>query len=290
MTPLCADPEGTVGAFLCRAGQHLRAAAIPSPRMEARLLLAHALGTTPEALLRDPRAPVPPEPAAAFAALLQRRLDGAPMAYLTGSAGFWTLDLRATPDTLIPRADTETLIEAALDEFPDRGAVRRVLDLGTGTGALLLAALAEFPAAFGIGLDRAPGAAALARENAARNGLADRAAFLAGDWAAALAGRFDLILSNPPYIESGAIEGLMPEVSRHEPRLALDGGADGLDAYRSIAAALPGLLAPGGRAILELGIGQETNVSTLVAAMGLEVRGCRADLGGIPRALVIGCR
>ncbi|MFT8244493.1 peptide chain release factor N(5)-glutamine methyltransferase [Roseomonas sp. BN140053] len=276
-----------MGAFLCRAGQHLRAAAIPSPRMEARLLLGHAMGTDLSALLRDPRAAVPPEAAQTFAALLQRRLDGAPMAYLTGRQGFWTLDLRTTPDTLIPRADTETLVEAALDAFPDRAAVGHVLDLGTGTGALLLAALSEFPRAFGVGVDRAPGAAALARRNAGEHGLEHRAAFLAGDWATALAGRFDLVLSNPPYIESAAIDGLMPEVSRHEPRLALDGGTDGLDAYRALAAALPGLLAPGGRAVLELGQGQEGAVSGLMQAAGLECRGCRPDLNGVPRALVL---
>ena len=290
MSGACADPAGTVGAFLCRAGRHLRAAAIPGPRMEARLLLAHAAGTTPEALLRDPRAPVPPAAAADFAALLRRRLDGAPMAFLTNHQGFWTLDLHCTPDTLIPRPDSETLIEAALDAFRERGVVRRVLDLGTGTGALLLAALAEFPKAAGIGVDLSPGAASLAQRNAARNGLSGRAAFLAGDWAAALVGRFDLVLSNPPYIESSAIAGLMPEVSRHEPRAALDGGADGLDAYRALAATLPGLLTPGGRAVLELGIGQAPSVTALMAAAGLTAVALRDDLGGVARALVLAPR
>jgi release factor glutamine methyltransferase len=281
------EPGDSVGAFLCQAGQVLRAAAIEAPRQEARLLLAHAMGCRQEDLLRAPRAPVPPEAQAVFRAVLAGRARRQPMAHLLGHAGFWTLDLLSTPATLIPRADTESLVEAALEAFPDRAAVRRVLDLGTGTGALLLAALSEFPGAFGVGVDRSPDAAALAWANAARNGLQDRASILAGDWASALAGQFDLILSNPPYIESAAIPGLMPEVALHEPALALDGGPDGLDAYRALAAALPGLLAEGGRAVLELGQGQALAVEGLMRAAGLATLGCRPDLGGISRALVL---
>jgi release factor glutamine methyltransferase len=240
-----------------------------------------------EDLLRDPRAAVPPAAAARFGAMLRRRLDHAPVAHLLGTQEFWSLPFAVSAATLIPRADSETLVETALEAFPDRGAVRRVLDLGTGTGCLLLAALSEFPAATGLGLDRVPAAAALARDNAARLGLAGRAAFVVADWAAPIAGRFDLILSNPPYIESATIPGLMPEVAWHEPASALDGGADGLDAYRAIAAALPGLLAPGGRAILELGQGQQPAVEAIAAARGLRSLGCRADLGGVPRALTL---
>lgn len=286
----CPDPQGTVGFFLCQGGQRLRGAAIDSPRMEARLLLAHAMGCRAEDLLRDPRAAVPAAAARAFAGMLARRLDHAPIAHLTGRRGFWSFDLAVSPVTLIPRPDTEALVEATLEACADRGAPRRVLDLGTGTGALLLAALVEFPGATGLGIDRAPAAAALARENARRLGLADRAAFLAGDWSAALApeARFDLVLSNPPYIESAAIPGLMPEVARHEPALALDGGADGLAAYRVILRALPGLLAPGGRAVLELGQGQRGAVEALARGEGLVPLSCRADLGGIDRALVVG--
>lgn len=281
------EPGGSVGAFLCQAGQVLRGAGIEGPRMEARLLLAHAMGCRQEDLLRDPRAPVPPRAQSTFREILAARARKMPMARLLGHAGFWTLDLLVDGSTLIPRADTETLVEAALASFPEREAVRRVLDLGTGTGALLLAALSEFRSAFGIGVDREPAAAALGRANAARNGLASRAAFLAGDWAEALSGRFDLILSNPPYIESAAIPALMPEVALHEPALALDGGADGLAAYRRLASALPGLLAPGGRAVLELGQGQEGGVVALARAAGLQRVECRPDLGGVPRALVL---
>lgn len=283
----CAGPGGTVGFFLCRAGQHLRAAAIESPRLEARLLLAHVMGCRQEDLLRDPRAPVPPTAAARFSDLLRRRLDHAPMAHLLGEQEFWSLPFAVSPATLIPRPDSEALIEAALEAFPDRAAVRRVLDLGTGTGCLLLAALTEFPGATGLGLDRVPEAAALARANALRLGLGDRARFAVADWAAPVAGRFDLVLSNPPYIESGVIPGLMPEVATHEPASALDGGADGLAAYRAIAAALPRLLAPGGRAVLELGQGQQATVEAIAAGQGLRAVSCRADLGGIPRALVL---
>ncbi|MCA3279877.1 MAG: peptide chain release factor N(5)-glutamine methyltransferase [Roseomonas sp.] len=283
----CADPAGSIGFFLCQAGQRLRGAAIEAPRLEARRLLAHVLGTTEEALLRDPRAPVPTDKAAQFAGLLARRMAHEPLAYLIGHVGFWTLDLEVSPATLIPRADSESLVEAGLEACPDRGAALRVLDLGTGTGALLLAMLSEYQAAFGIGVDCRADAAALAARNAERLGLAGRAAFLAGDWAAALAGRFDLILTNPPYIESAAIPGLMAEVARHEPASALDGGADGLSAYRYIITDLPRLLAPRGVAVLELGAGQQAAVEALAHVEGLTPEACRADLGGVPRALVL---
>jgi release factor glutamine methyltransferase len=210
-----------------------------------------------------------------------------PFAYLIGRVGFWTLELEVSPATLIPRADSETLVEAALEACPDKGAALRVLDLGTGTGALLLAVLSEFPAANGIGIDLKPAAAALAARNAARLGLAARARFLAGDWAAAVLGPFDLILCNPPYIESAAIAGLMPEVAQHEPASALDGGADGLAAYRRIIADLPRVLAPRGVAVLELGQGQQAAVAALGRAAGLKPEACSADLGGVPRALVL---
>lgn len=296
----------TVGGLLCAAGIRLHAAGLP--RREGRLLLAHALAATPEALLRDAHAEVAPEPAARFETLLTRRLDREPLALILGVAGFWTLDLEVSADTLVPRADSEALVELALRlrragepasrletgaaadtrDGDGRGAAvaaPRLLDLGTGTGCLLLALLAEWPHARGIGVDLNPAAAALAARNAARNGLAARARFLAGHWAGALDARFDLILSNPPYIESAAIPGLMPEVARHEPHRALDGGADGLDAYRAILADLPRLLAPGGVAILELGAGQGPAVAEIAAAEGLEVEGMQADIAGIDRAI-----
>jgi release factor glutamine methyltransferase len=279
----CPDPEGSVGAFLCRAGQHLRAAAIENPRLEARLLLSTAMGVDNSALLRDPRAPVPEPAARHFAGMLQRRLAHEPMGFILGHQGFWTLDLAVSPATLIPRPDSEAIVEAAL-QGP---APKRVLDLGTGTGCLLLAVLSEHPGAFGVGVDLSPEAAALAARNAQSNGLGRRAVFLAGSWASSLTGGFDLVLSNPPYIETADIVGLMPEVALHEPAQALDGGVDGLDAYRLIVADLPRLLRPGGRAVLELGQGQAPAVSLLAEQAGLAVLGSHADLGGVQRALIL---
>ncbi|HWT09989.1 MAG TPA: methyltransferase domain-containing protein, partial [Roseomonas sp.] len=182
----CADPGGSVGAFLCQAGQVLRAAGIEAPRQEARMLLAHAVACREEDLLRDPRAPVPAAAAATFGGLLRRRAAREPMAHLLGHVGFWTLTLETSPATLIPRGDSEAIVEAALAAFEAPGWIRRVLDLGTGTGALLLAVLAEWPEATGVGVDLAPAAAALAARNAAANGLAGRATFLCGHWAEAI--------------------------------------------------------------------------------------------------------
>lgn len=217
----------------------------------------------------------------AFRPLLDRRTAREPLALITGRQEFWSLEFEVSGDTLIPRADSETLIEAAIGARPRVG---RVLDLGTGTGCLLLSALTEYRDAWGLGLDRVPAAAALARRNAAALGLSGRAAFACADWAAPVDGRFDLVLSNPPYIESAAIAGLMPEVARHEPRSALDGGVDGLDAYRTLIGALPRLLAPGGLAVFELGAGQAPAVSAL--ADGFRI-GVRHDLAGTARAILL---
>jgi len=275
----------SVSAALRRASAALLAAGVENPGREARLLLRHALGSGPEGLMEPERA-VP----GCFESLLSRRLAREPMALILGRQGFWNLDLEVSPDTLIPRADSETLIEAALAAFPDRSAVRSVLDLGTGTGALLLAALAEFPGAWGVGVELAPVAAALAGRNARRNGFAERAMILCGYWDASLAGRFDLILCNPPYVPTGCVAGLMPEVAQYEPRLALDGGADGLSAYRVLLPSLPERLSPGGAAIFELGAGQAEAVAALVAAAGLGEVHVRRDLAEIDRALVVRSR
>jgi release factor glutamine methyltransferase len=269
----------TVGEALRHGAALLAAAGVDNPRLDARLLLGHAAGMSREALLRDPGRVVDPAP---FHALLARRAAREPLALILGRQEFWSLEFEVSAATLIPRADSEAVVEAAL-AAADRGRVRSILDLGTGTGCLLLAALTEFPAAWGVGVDRAAEAVRLAARNARALGLAARAVFLCGDWDSALSGRFDLVLSNPPYIPSGDIAGLMPEVARHEPGRALDGGADGLDAYRHILAALPRLLAPGGTAVLEIGAGQADQVAALA---GQPVT-FRADLGGIPRAMVV---
>ena len=221
----------------------------------------------------------------AYERLLARRAAREPVALILGWAEFWSLRFQVSPATLIPRPDSETLIEAALAARP--GGVGSVLDLGTGTGCLLLAALHEFKAAWGVGTDRSPAAAGLAAANARSLGLAHRAAIVAADWAAPIGARFDLVLSNPPYIASAEIAGLMPEVARFEPARALDGGQDGLDAYRTLLAALPGLLRPGGIGIFELGAGQAGPVGALARQAGFSRVATRADLGGIERALVV---
>ncbi|HWA80529.1 MAG TPA: peptide chain release factor N(5)-glutamine methyltransferase [Acetobacteraceae bacterium] len=310
---------------MAEAVARLAAAGIAAPQREARLLLAHELGCAPESLIGQ-RMPPPP----GFAALIARRASREPLAFILGRREFWSLPFAVSPVTLIPRPESEALLEAALAALPHRAAVRRVLDLGTGTGCLLLAALTEFPAAFGVGVDLVPEAALLARTNAESLGLAARAAFLVGNWAAALvscprssspcatngadqqatenkeqvfrshpysgapdfgsgtrAGTFDLIFANPPYIERAAIPGLMPEVARFEPLSALDGGPDGLDAYRQLLPSLPHLLTHEGLAILELGFGGGDRVVRLAEAEGLAIRALEPDLQGNPRALVL---
>jgi release factor glutamine methyltransferase len=275
----------TLREALADAAARLAAAGLDEPRREARCLAAHLLGTRPGILL-DPDATIDAE---RFEDLVARRAAREPFAFIAGRQGFWTLDVAVSPDTLIPRADSEAVIEAALALIPDRGTVGRILDLGTGTGCLLLAALAEFPAAFGVGVDLAPRAARLAAGNAAALGFAGRAAFVAGDWGAALSETFDLVLCNPPYIPSAEIAALMPEVARYEPHCALDGGHDGLAEYRRLLPMLRRLLAPEGVGVLEIGQGQAASVAPLAAAAGLHFMGVDADLAGIPRAVKL-CR
>lgn len=273
----------TVAEAIRFGAVRLLAAGIDNPRLEARLLLAHALGCEPIALIRDLTASIDTD---AYDTLLHRRANHEPLAYLVGRREFWSLDLAVSPATLIPRPDSETVVEAALAAWDGRQGPCRVLDLGTGTGCLLLAILHDIPDAFGVGVDRAPAAAALAATNAARIGLADRATFVAGDWANSLNGRFDLIVGNPPYIPTQEIGTLMPEVGHHEPALALDGGADGLTAYRAIIPYLTALLAEGGTAVLELGAGQDRAVGQLARTFGFTAS-FRSDLAGIARAIVL---
>lgn len=248
-----------------------------TPRLDAELLLAHALGVTREQLLLDPPANVPP----AFAALVDRRAAQEPVAYITGTRAFWTVELAVGPGVLIPRADSETLIEAAVAHFAER-APRTILDLGTGPGTLLLASLDHWPQATGVGIDASAAALDYARDNAIRLGLADRATFRAGEWGGT-GERFDLILCNPPYIAIG--EQLPPEVADYEPAEALFAGADGLDDYRALAPLLPAQLTHGGCACIEIGHHQAAAVTALLKSEGMTVA-LRRDLGGRDRCLI----
>lgn len=263
----------------------MKAAGLDTPVLDARLIVQHALGISWDTLyLKEDRSLTEAE-RARLESELARRAAHEPVSRIVGRRHFWTLDLAVSPDTLDPRADTESLIETVVAAIPERNQPLTILDLGTGTGAILLALLAEYPNATGFGIDLSEGALTTAHANAESHGLAARASFAAGNWTEGLAGPFDVIVSNPPYIEKGDLAGLPPEVREHDPVLALDGGADGLDAYRAIIPAIPALLSPGGFAVLEIGAGQADAVTRIARDHGLAPLGRRTDLGGIERAL-----
>jgi len=268
-------------------GWRLKQAGFPTPELDARLMVRGATGASEIEMIREPGAFISPEEEVLLAGYEQRRLAGEPVSRILGRREFWGLDFAVTPAVLDPRADSETLVAAALDLL--RGVEGpRILDLGTGTGCLLLAVLSERPDAQGIGVDISGAALDVARANAAALDLASRAGFVMADWTAGIEGVFDLVVSNPPYIVSAEIASLDAGVRDHDPRLALDGGADGLDAYRALARALPPVLAPRGHAVVELGFGQADAVRALFEAAGLCVAHVVSDLGGVPRALVAG--
>lgn len=269
-----------VARALARATEQLSATS-DTPRLDSELLMAAALGVGRDRLILDPpNVEVPP----AFVPMVERRLRQEPIAYITGQRAFWTIDLEVGPGALIPRPDSETLIAAAVEHFAGTPGPARILDLGTGPGTLLLAALDEWPLATGLGIDASPAALAYAQRNADRLGLAARAIFRVGDWAAGLAERFDLILCNPPYVAADAETG--PGVADYEPAEALFAGADGLDDYRRLAPEVGRLLAPGGLAAIEIGHDQRDSVIELFAQSGHAPTLAR-DLGDRPRALLI---
>ncbi len=280
--------EWTIATARHALTEMLRQAGIDSAEADARLLIAHALGIDRAALMANGERALNPEQIKAIDALGERRRKREPVARILGAKEFWSLSLQVTPAVLLPRPDTETVIEAALDAIA-RDALRmealRVLDIGTGSGALLLALLSELPNALGTGTDISAAALSVARANAERHGLGRRCTFVACNIAAGLQGPFDLIVSNPPYVARGEIASLAPEVRDYDPALALDGGTDGLDGYRAIASEARRLLAPNGRLIVELGAGQESAVRALFTKARLTAGSARMDLAGIPRAL-----
>jgi release factor glutamine methyltransferase len=264
----------------------LAAEGIAEGRLEARLMLGEAAGWSLEKIVAERDTVLESGVVARVERLAARRLQREPMSHVLGWREFWSLRFRVTPDVLTPRPDSETLVEAVLGAMPDRQAKLRVLDLGVGSGCLLLALLHELPQASGVGVDRSARALVVARQNARTLGLGVRTEFRSGDWGEGLEEVFDVVVSNPPYVPSDDIEGLDPEVSEHEPWLALDGGPDGLECYRRLAGQLGYLVRPGGIVALEVGRGQAPPVARLVSDAGFRGVTIHTDLGGIPRVIL----
>jgi release factor glutamine methyltransferase len=280
----------TVREALDDAATRLGMAAIADARREARVLVAAALGWEAAEVFARPEASLDRMARMRFTELLARRAAREPISRILGHREFWSLRFALSPETLDPRPDSETLIEAALAELPDRTRAYRLLDLGTGSGCLLLALLTELPRAEGLGVDCALGAVETARRNAAALGLGGRTRFLVSDWGTAIQGQWDVILANPPYIASEEVPLLMPEVADYEPRVALDGGPDGLNAYRLLAPELTRLGSPAAVAVVEVGVGQAAKVAEIMTQEGLALRRVRHDLSGVDRCLVLGQR
>jgi len=278
-------PARSVEAATRWAQQTLSSVGIDAARAEARLLLRLATGLSAERQVSAPDTPLDQQQMTCLAAAVTRRSRREPMAQILGRREFWSLDFVVTPDTLDPRPDSETMVEAALAKLDSHALPYQILDLGTGTGCLLLALLSELPAAVGVGVDIEPGAAQVAQTNAERLGFARRARFLVGDWTTAVDGRFDLVLCNPPYVPTGVIATLEPEVSRFEPRRALDGGSDGLDAYRALIPGLARVVAGAGRLLIEVGAGQADAVAEILEQSAFVELARHADLAGIERCI-----
>ena len=267
------------------AAAMLSAAGIENPRLEARLLAAHVLDFSPAQVFARADQDMDDACRDTFDAVVARRCAGEPIAHITGSREFWSLDFQVSAATLVPRPDTETVVELVMDLYKVRAHPRTILDFGTGSGCILLTLLTCFPDAAGTGIDVSADACAVARENARRLGLENRTDIGNASWADGVASGFDLIISNPPYIPSADIAGLAPDVRDHEPLAALDGGADGLDAYRALLPLCAVSLSDTGVLVVEIGIGQEADVTQLAIAAGLSPGPSRRDLAGVERAL-----
>jgi release factor glutamine methyltransferase len=281
-------PKLTVTAVRRSLAQLFRDAGLDSPSADARILIGHALDLNHTALAAASDRPVSPKESDAIYALARRRLTREPVARIVGGKEFWSLPLAISASTLVPRPETETVVDvalAAVDATGSRQQALRIADLGTGSGAILLALLSELPNAHGVGTDISVGALMTARANAQRLGMTG-AAFVAGNMASPLGAPFDLIVSNPPYIASGDLAVLDPEVYLFDPRSALDGGTDGLDYYRTLGASVPELLTPHGALVVEIGAGQGNAVARLFSEVGLAVALPHPDLNGVPRVLL----
>lgn len=277
----------TVRSAIDHAAKRLVAANVPDARAEARRLVALAAQCSTEKIIARPDLELSAIIEERIESFVSRRSSHEPFAYIAGEREFWSLPFHVSPATLIPRPDTETVIEAALDHLHSRRIFApRILDLGYGSGCILLALLSELPEATGIGVDISEDARRVAEDNAAALGLAGRALFRVGNWAEGIYDLFDLIVSNPPYIPDGEIETLEPDVALFEPRRALSGGADGLDAYRSLVKTAPPLMTGNGALMFEIGSGQSNAVAELLRGVGLDIVDVRADLGGIPRCVI----
>src|SRR5437763_344758 len=273
--------ETTVKMALAAATAQLSAAGISQARREARLFVAAALDWDAARVIAFPDVGLPAEVSLRLQDMIARRSAREPVSRILGHREFWSLRFDLSPDTLDPRPDSETLIEATLAELDDRERAYRVLDFGTGSGCLLLSLLSELPNAVGTGVDLSEGALDTARRNAAALGLGGRARFVCANWGEGLSGDCDVILANPPYIASVELGRLMPEVARYEPRLALDGGIDGLRAYRALALEIARMLAPHGIAVVEVGAGQAADATAILGEAGLALRAVRHDLSGV---------
>jgi release factor glutamine methyltransferase len=281
------SPDRTRTWALRELRRALAEAGFETAALDARLLVLSALDITATDLIADPDVSVTPEQAEKLSAYGRRRLAHEPVARIIGEREFWGLPFGLSPETLVPRPDTETLVETALGLLPDRQAPLLLADFGTGSGCILTALLHELPRAKGLGIDRSFGALRTARRNAERNGVGARCLFALSDWGSALAGPFDLIVSNPPYIASPVIPGLDREVREHDPLLALDGGPDGLEAYRVILRESWPLLRPGGLLLLEIGYDQAETLTMLSAGHALEVLTIAHDLSHQPRCVAL---
>mgnify|MGYP000205648262 CR=1 FL=1 len=276
----------TRGRALADAAERLASAGVESPRRDARRLLAAALDVDVAELLAAGAEPLDADAAQSFARMVEQRARRMPVSRILGMREFWSLPIGLAPAALDPRPDSETLVAAVCQRVAAPGVPRRVLDLGTGSGCLLLALLTELPGATGIGVDRDPAAAATAAANARALNLAGRAAFVVGDWAHALTGPFDVVVSNPPYLRTAEIAAAAPEVAAWDPRDALDGGPDGLAAYRALLPGLEKQVAPDGLIVLEVGAGRSDAVAALVADHGLTVSDRARDLTGAVRCVI----